>query len=726
MMIEKELFAYYWGAKHAQLDFLSEEPRFRLINTLTNQPDSWQTINELLVQRSKKPVLGGFEALPFEMLIMLISNLQTCRFIDNRCIIANHEFIKEKVFSNWEGKDVWRYIDSNRDFFPVDLLVMESSVIAIISPSYLETIVITSDDFVDFTPVNQWKRSDLSSRKRGHKLLGYFQIEMRDGIRLNTKVYLPMDYREGEKLPTILSRTPYDIENKTDHNVEFCDMGYAIVFQDVRGRGKSEGEFVPLCQEMDDGNDTLVWIENQPWFDGNIGSWGGSYGGYYQWPLAFNNRPSLKCIAPYVSGAGNFEDVMRRGGSFQIKMMPWLIMNSRKTREIDTELVRKLDFSIIGKHRPVVEISEILVGERVGYIEKLAENIPLTDFYMDDFVKYAPKTNIPAFLMSGPFDGNNCGNQWLWDMMEKNDYTGRKMIYGPWEHLLNAYRNKWEYQLSDDALVYNLEIEYIRFFDHYLKGINNGIDKEEAVRYYTLGENKWHTATAFPPKQASRVVYYLGSNNGSAHDDLSDGTLNLSQSHKSTFDSYIYDPQDAPEQIYAYKHIGGPPFMPVDYSRIESRNDVLTYTTEPFERSKNLLGSVEVNFYASSSAIDTDWVARLTIVREDGKSVRIADNILTARFREGFTQEKFLTPNQVYPYTITLPMCSHTIFKGEKLRLQICSAMKNLMVENPNTGANLFTYRWDETIIAHQSIYHSEEYPSHIVCHLLDINEYEV
>jgi uncharacterized protein len=163
--------------------------------------------------------------------------------------------------------------------------------------------------------------------------------------------------------------------------------------------------------------------------------------------------------------------------------------------------------------------------------------------------------------------------------------------------------------------------------------------------------------------------------------------------------------------------------MPVDYSEIERRTDVLTYTSAAFELSKNLLGSVEVSFYASSSAIDTDWVARLTIVRKDGKSIRVADNILTARFREGFYAEKFLIPNDIYLFKIILPMCSHTIFKGEKIRLQICSAMKNLMVENPNTGGNLFTYHWDETVIAEQKIFHSNQYPSQIICHFLEVDE---
>jgi uncharacterized protein len=525
------------------LDFLIDEPRFRLVDTLTNLPEQWQTVSDLLEIRSKKPVLGGFEALPFEILVLLLRNLEGCHFENGVCKIQNHTFLKESIFDHIEQREIWRYIDSNRDFFPIDLLVMESKIIAIIVPSYLETIVITIEKFVDFTPVKEWRRNDLSARIHGNKLLGYFQVEMRDGIKLNTKVYLPKDYVEGEKIPTILSRTPYDIENKTDHNVEFCDMGYAIVFQDVRGRGKSEGDFIPLVQEKEDGNDTLEWIEKQPWFDGNIGSWGGSYGGYYQWPLAFNNRKSLKCIAPYVSGAGNFEDVMRRGGSFQIKMMPWLIMNSRKTRTIDMDLVRRLDFSIIGKHRPVIEIPKIMIGEEIPYIQQLAENIPLTDFYMDDFAKYAPNTNIPAFLMSGPFDGNNCGNQWLWDMMEKQDYVGRRMVYGPWEHLLNAYRNKWEYQLSNDAIVYNLEIDYIRFFDFYLKGLENGIDKEDAVRYYTLGENKWHSTTAFPPQNAHKVVYYLDSSNGRANDEAEAGTLSELLHFETDFDRYLYDPK---------------------------------------------------------------------------------------------------------------------------------------------------------------------------------------
>ncbi len=664
---------------------------------------------EKLEKEKPCPRSRGIYTVPFELMKNVIIGLEKLGPIKQNTLQFDHDFFKAaREMINDDGSSTIIFTHQNHPETIFDLLVRNSEPIGFVYCYYFDTIVFTTEQNLPYTPAREWFDSTLSKATRGYHFDHNDQVAMRDGIRLNTEIYLPADYQKGEKLPTILSRTPYDISTKVDIILPLAAFGYALVFQDCRGRGKSEGVFRPFMDEGDDGEDTLKYIEQQDWFDGHIGTFGGSYGGYYQWPLAFRKRKSLKCMIPFVTGGSLFEDAFRRGGSFQLKMIPWLMIYSLSDHFPDYDIFSPEDWEKYKDHRPLIDIPEKLTGKKDPFLHLMAENTTMSDFWTDqNFEQGVKDLDIPIMMISGPFDGDNTANERLWHYLEKFDIPGRKLIFGPWKHQINTTRQVGHFALDPNAAWYNLEIQLIRFYDRYLKNRTNGIGARSEVDYFIIGTGKWSKSRHFPDEHAQETIFYL---------DAAGSDILLSEKvPDASTASYIYDPKDAPPEIF----MDGIPFGGADYSEIEKREDVLTFTTKPFKRDCAILGSVTIHLYVSSSAIDTDFAARLTLLR-NGKSLCLTDNLLATRFRDGFEKAKPMHQETIYQLVFHLPMINFLVKKGEAIHLQICSGMKNLMVENPNTGDSIFTYTWDDVIPAEQTIHMGNSTPSHITLHILD------
>ena len=705
------LNGYAFGQVVAKIKFNHQNCYYSLRNWEDGTFSPFQEISYLTETRLC-PRTQGITIVPFELMKKVISDLESHGPITQKNLhFGQNLFTAEQEWCNLDDSKTIIYINQNNPSPMFDLIVCNHELIGFVFCHYYDTIVFTNEENVNHTPAKDWFGVNLSLGNRGYRFYCTDQVEMRDGIKLNTEIYLPADYQKGEKLPTILSRTPYDIGTKIDIIFPLAAFGYAIVFQDCRGRGKSEGEFRPFIDEGDDGEDTLKYIEQQEWFDGNIGTFGGSYGGYYQWPLAFRKRKSLKCIAPFVTGGSLFEDTFRRGGSFQLKMIPWLMIYSLSDHTPDYEIFSSEDWEKYKYHRPILEIPKKLTGKEDQFLKAMAENLTLDSFWKDqDFENRIKEMDIPALLISGPFDGDNTANERLWHYLEKYDIPGRKLIFGPWRHQINTTRQVGHFNLGPRSAWYNLEIELIRFYDRYLKNQNNGIGARSEVDYFIIGTNRWHTSRHFPDGKAIETILYL--------DADPSGNYLTDQLPQASTASFIYDPKDAPPEIF----MDGIPFGGADYKEVEKRSDVLTFKTKPFIEDCSVIGGVKVYFYASSSAVDTDFVARLTLQR-DGKSLCLTDNLLASRFRDGFKKALPMRKNTIYQFVINLPMINFQIRKSERLHLQICSGMKNLMVANPNTGKNIFTYTWDDTIPAQQTIYTGGSSPSQMILHILTENQ---
>jgi len=619
----------------------------------------------------------------------------------------DYKYVFASEVNNKDGTLTRYFYDENHPEYIADIITLNGEFCGVVYCDYFESLIFTTEKMKHNTPVGEWLKEDISKADRGYRLYCTEQVPMRDNVLLNTEIYVPADYKTGEKLPAIVSRTPYGIDSKVDICLEFAALGYVLVFQDCRGRGKSGGEFIPFICEGDDSEDTLKFIEKQEWFDGNIGGYGGSYGGYYQWPMAFSGRSSLKCIAPFVSGGGCFDDHIRRNGSFQIKMIPWLMQNAYYDKYPNYTIYSQDDWMKFKKHRPVLEIPEKLGGKRHPFLDIMAEHIEMDNFWKDqNFEEGIKNMKIPAMLISGPFDGDNTGNERLWHYLEKHKIKGRKLIYGPWGHWLNYTRKAGLLNFGGKSPWYCLELELVKFYDRYLKQKNEIEITDSEVDYFVIGDNEWKKSKKFPDDSSAKKMFFLG--------EKSNLPVISEENYGSGFWEYNYDPRNASPQLFDE----GIPFGANDYSKLNYREDVITFSSERFEKNITVTGYGEVILYVSSNAPDTDFGARLLLER-DNKYIRISDNLVTARFRNGYGKTELLKPGEIVKLKINLPMMNFAIEKNERIHLQIFSAMKDLMVENPNTGGNIFTYTWDDCRVANQRIHYGTEHPGCLVLFLM-------
>lgn len=537
------------------------------------------------------------------------------------------------------------------------------------------------------------------------------KVPMRDGINLSADIYLP---RARGKFPTVLMRTPYD--NNADNMVEkarrLANNGYACVLQDCRGRWDSEGEYYAF-REGEDGYDTQEWIGKQEWCNGKIGMAGSSYGGTVQWRSAPYRSEYLKCITPRVICADYYSGLVHPGGAFQLNvMMTWgMRTNARTAQTIEfhnwTEAFRAL---------PLIEMDE-QAGRNLSFWKDWVEHDAYDDYWaqFNDETKWG-EIAVPAFNMGGWYDlyaaqtFTNFNGLRLHGRTEEAKKS--KLIVGPWPHSLSLSSKTGDIDFGAPSMV-DLESLEQRWFDHWLKGIDNGIADEPPLRLFIMGINQWRDECEWPLARTQWQKWHLHSG-GSANTLLGNGTLSTASPEDESPDHYTYHPH------YPVPTMGGNnccsphivPWGPYDQRPIEMRNDVLCYTSDPLETDLEVTGPIKAVIYAATDCTDTDWTAKLVDVSPSGYAMNLCDGILRARFRESLTTPTLLKPGDVYAYEIDLGVTGNVFKKGHRIRLEISSSNFPRFDRNLNTGGSLG--RETEMRQAHQTVYHSKSYPSHI------------
>lgn len=582
--------------------------------------------------------------------------------------------------------------------FPLDVLVEEGEALAFVCPSRENTVVLVKEGYEAETPLALWENAKLSQAKYGIHFAGTFRAEMRDGIGLATDVYLP-DCK-GEAFPVIFVRTPYGKAMYERAYTHFIRRGYGVVIQDTRGREDSEGEWIPMYAEVEDGDDSLDWIAAQAWCDGNIGMIGASYGGYVQWAAAASGNPHLKAMVSMVTAGSPFIDIPRKGGAFVSGVLAWAF--AMVERKFKPENMMRDDWDEIVKIRPIGAIPKQVLGKDVAFWDRwLAHEANDAFWRKSSWTQDVGKITAPAFVVSGWFDDNGMGTTEALEVIEKYAPEDKRVVLGPWLHNGNAVRDIQGVALGDNALRYDLDVQFQQWFDWKLKGVSQEIAEGATVEYYDTGVNAWKTAATWPPENMRPEKWYLaeGALATSGPDGQAAGKA-----------SYVYDPENpAPFLIDMSENEVG---APADYQEVERRDDVLVFSTEALEESVTVAGDVLVRFHASSSARDTDWVVRVMDVHPDGKSVKLVEGVLRARFRHGFEQEVLLEPGSVEAYEIRTSKLANTFKKGHKIRLSITSSADNFIFPNTNTGHD--PARDVASIRATQTVYYTADYPSYI------------
>lgn len=528
-------------------------------------------------------------------------------------------------------------------------------------------------------------------------------VPMRDGVKLHTKIWKPAV--EGN-YPVVFTRA-YGAGFGRDYE-RFTEAGYVYVGQSTRGHSRSEGAHGVdnrFFDDAEDGYDSLSWISQQPWCNGNIAMYGKSYWAATQWLVAPLQHPSLKAIIPQNVNPDLWERGYRDHGALQLAHTARRIYDAG-----GKEKVEKYGWLNWYKHLPLITLDTVAGTPKNKLWRDYVSHSTYDDFWktlgMRD--KYH-KIKIPVYLMCGWYDNYPGATLTYFEKLKKLDATDEiRVVVNPSEHLNRVVGDR---DFGKDADKDEVGLA-IRWLDYVIKGIDNGIKDEPPVRIFVMGINQWRFENEWPLARTRFTKYYFHSNGSK------DGWLNTEPPGDEPLTKYIYDP-DNPVPTLGGNHSS--PHIPgimrvgaVDQRPNESRDDVLVFTSSPLQEDTEVTGPIVVKLYAASSAQDTDFIARLIDVSPDGTAYNLTEGIIRARFRESIWDvPKLLVPGKVYEYTIELLPTSNVFLKGHSIRVHLTSSNFPLWDRNPNTGHE---QGMDvERQVAEQTIYHNEKYPSHIV-----------
>jgi putative CocE/NonD family hydrolase len=560
-------------------------------------------------------------------------------------------------------------------------------------------------------------------------------VKMRDGIVLYADVYRP---DSPGPFPVALQRTPYDkgaAGSMTNLDpMKAARNGYAVVIQDTRGRYTSEGEFYAFRDEINDGYDTVEWAAAQPWSTGKVGMYGASYVGATQWLAAVARPPHLAAIVPNVTASNYHEGWAYQGGAFELGFnVSWTLLQLTlanfgalsSAKSVPTEKRRDLidavnDMELSFRHLPTKDLPQLQGGLADYYYDWLAH--PEFDDYWKNLCieDNHPRLNVPAYNIGGWYDIFLGGTIRNFLGMRANGGSddarrGQKLLIGPWQHGSRggSVVGDHYFGLAADAMAADLDGVHFRWFDYWLKGIDNGVLDEPPVRVFVMGDNVWRDEQEWPLARAQNTSYYLHSQ-GKANSSSGDGSLSPEAPGEEPPDVYLYNPAD-PVPTRGGGLCCNPYFAAngaFDQQDIEARPDVLVYSTAPLERDLEVTGPVTVTLWAATSQTDTDFTAKLVDVCEDGCARNLTDGIIRARYRDSSSNASFVEPGRVYHYTIDLWATSNVFQRGHRIRVEISSSNFPRFDRNTNTGNVIAGDA--EFKPALQTVMHDAQHPSHI------------
>ncbi len=558
-------------------------------------------------------------------------------------------------------------------------------------------------------------RSGTGWAGEGFTLRENLEVPTRDGTRLATDLYLPS---AAGPHPAIAIRTPYSKAEGRLMGEFFARYGYAVVVQDTRGRHQSGGEFYPFRFEVEDGFDLTNWIRQQPWCDGKIGGFGPSYLGFTQWAMAIGN-PNLASISPTFI-TGNLHDGIYKGGAFgQMTFLDWSLSSYGRFGDAAGAKNIRRGFG----HLPLIESDDVSLRDIPFYNDWVSHPRPGEYWYAMSPMRRVEEISAPAFMTAGWYDFMLDGQ--IRDFKRIRSHgtpavrAGTKLLIGPWSHgFFNA--NLGDYGIEQRTLE-AVPFVFVKatkdWLDFSLKGIDNGWDSRPPVRVYVLGANTWRDEEDWPPRGAVDQSYYLHSG-GRAQTLHGDGSLALDPpAAPEPDDTFVFDPGN-PVPTNGGAHGNAWTAGPADQREVEKRADVLVYTTAPLDTATLVMGQVRARIFASSTAPDTDFTAKLVDVFPDGRALIICEGILRARYREGLDQPRLLQPGVVYPLEIELGPAAVSFQPGHSIRLEISSSNAPRYDVNPNTGTEIATER--TRTVATQRVSHGIAQPSALILPVVD------
>ncbi len=530
------------------------------------------------------------------------------------------------------------------------------------------------------------------------------KIKLRDGVQISSDIY-GIDHRTRK--PAMVFRTPYG--KTTDAIIStakyFASHGYVFVSCDVRGRGDSDGIFIPYQNEGRDGFDILQWVSRQSWCDGRTATWGASYSARVQWYTAELNPTSLKAMISIVTPSDPF--VENPTGLPSLLDISWEFSTSSRS----LQNFKAVDWNSVYNHLPLVDMPSLTGREMPHWKERLKHQA------IDEYTKSISYQNsihriaIPVLHISGWYDDEQIGTplnfQRLSESKNAKVASNQFLLMGPWGHNVNSCRTVGEFDFGPNSIIDLLEFEKNWLNSQFF---NKKREKKvpEKVRLFLMGKNKWMNFDQWPPGNSTEKRFYLSSIAG-ANSSFGDGTLTEElPSYESKSDTFTYNPERPVPFISDQNHvqIGGPD----DYSAIERRDDVLVYTSKELPKSMTVIGPVSLTLYVASNTYDTDFTGKLLVVKQDGRAIRLSDGILRMRYREGFDKTVKTIPGKLYKIDLNLWNTAYQFAKGEGIRVEVSSSAFPKYARN----LNLFDDQSKSTrsVKALQNVYHGIKTPS--------------
>lgn len=607
-------------------------------------------------------------------------------------------------------------------------------------------------------------------------------IPMRDGIRLATDIYRPA--RNGKlvdgKFPTLLVRTPYGkshslmlLDNAPSY---YAQRGYIVAIQDCRGYHNSEGVFYAFIHEGTDGYDTVEWLAAQPWSDGQVGTYGTSYLSWVQTALAVLNPPHLKAMIPNQGVWNAHTSSFRHQGTLELRWMCWTFFQAADSKAAHTNLQLA---SVLAN----VDVRDWLIRSPIKrFHSPLSLLHEFEQFYFDilthgDYDEYWKRpcfaydefldehADIPIYCTGAWYDSYTRSTTEMYADLSKKKTKPVRLLMGSWTHGHMGIPYSGDVDFGPEAL-FDWNAFRLRWFDHWLKGMNTGLDKEPPVKIFVMGGGNgrktpeghlkhggtWRFEKDWPLPRTKYTPFYL-------HGNMSLDTTPPTESKLSS--SYQYDPKKpvptigghlssldylgpAPRPLGMFDimsrkvpvvEAGGfdqreregwfgckPPYLP-----LATRHDILVFSTPPLKEDLEITGPITVNLWVGSSAPDTDFTAKLLDVyppNQDypkGYALNLTDGILRARYRNSRETPEFMTPKEIYDIRFPIYPTSNLFKAGHQIRLDISSSNWPRFDRNPNTGEPLGLHT--RTIIAENTVYHDAEHPSHVVLPVIPFYE---
>jgi hypothetical protein len=531
------------------------------------------------------------------------------------------------------------------------------------------------------------------------------RVPMRDGVHLSANIFRP-DVKS--RVPTVLIRTPYGKGADLPGGYQpFVDRGYAVMIEDVRGRYASEGTFRPLAQEGPDGYDTLDWVASQAWSDGKAGMIGGSYLGITQWQVALLNNPHLKAISPVVSGYDDYRDrFYSPGGAMKLgHRLLWLRENLRAPG------YKPPEFDRFVLHLPLRTADRAATGQTLSIWQHSVDHPADDAFWQSVSVRdQIQRVHVPVLSFGGWYDNFVQSDLEAYSALSARSASNR-IVIGPWPHNMSIKFPEVDFGPNSSAAVRTMQLDWM---DHWLKGKESAMISRPPVRIFVMGINEWREEREWPILRAKPTPFYL-TGKAAANTLHGGGELSKNKPRKELPDQFVFDPRNpAPTQ-------GGAvccnptvyPWGPMDQRKVESRPDVLVYTSSVLKKEVEVTGPIRVVLYASTSAPDTDFTAKLVDVFPDGSARILTDGILRLRYRESLEKPAATIPGQTYQVTVDAGVTSNVFLKGHAIRLEISSSNFPRFDRNPNTGRPVA----EETELrtARQTVYHDRTQASYVL-----------